>query len=74
MELKILGSSSKGNGYVLEAEKEALIIEAGCKLLEAKKLLALIFLRWLVALLLTSTTTMPDMRRSIQKQVLLCWL
>lgn len=37
MELKILGSSSKGNGYVLEAKNEALIIEAGCKLLEAKK-------------------------------------
>lgn len=37
MELKILGSSSKGNGYVLEAENEALIIEAGVKLLEAKK-------------------------------------
>lgn len=37
MELKILGSSSKGNGYVLEAKNEALIIEAGVKLLEAKK-------------------------------------
>ena len=37
MELKILGSSSKGNGYVLEADNEALIIEAGVKLLEAKK-------------------------------------
>ncbi len=75
MELKILGSSSKGNGYVLEAKNEALIIEAGVKLLEAKKkLLVLIFLKWLVALLPTSTMTMPDMYRSTQKQVLLCWL
>lgn len=37
MELKILGSSSHGNGYILEADSEALIIEAGVKLLEAKK-------------------------------------
>lgn len=37
MELKILGSSSKGNGYILETSSEALVIEAGCKLIEAKK-------------------------------------
>lgn len=37
MELKILGSSSKGNGYILETGNEALVIEAGCKLIEAKK-------------------------------------
>ena len=66
MELKILGSSSKGNGYVLEAKNEALIIEAGVKLLEAKKAIG--------ALLPTITMTMPDMYRSTQKQVLLCWL
>ena len=37
MKLHILGSSSKGNGYVLEAVNDALIIEAGVKLIEAKK-------------------------------------
>lgn len=37
MELHVLGSSSKGNGYVLEAKDDALIIEAGVKLMEAKK-------------------------------------
>lgn len=37
MQLKVLGSGSSGNGYVLEAEQEALVIEAGCKLLEAKR-------------------------------------
>jgi len=37
MKLHILGSSSKGNGYVLEAANDALIIEAGVKLIEAKK-------------------------------------
>lgn len=30
MNLSILGSNSKGNGYILHNEKEALIIEAGC--------------------------------------------
>lgn len=37
MQLKVLGSSSKGNGYVLDGNNEALVIEAGVKLIEAKK-------------------------------------
>lgn len=37
MQLKVIGSGSSGNGYVLEAEQEALVIEAGCKLLECKR-------------------------------------
>ena len=37
MVLKVIGSSSKGNCYILESDTEALIIEAGCKLLEVKK-------------------------------------
>lgn len=37
MQLKILGSSSKGNSYLLESETEILIIEAGVKLSEVKK-------------------------------------
>ena len=33
MELRIVGSSSKGNGYLLEAENgDQLLIEAGCHL------------------------------------------
>lgn len=39
MVLKVIGSSSKGNCYILESDTEALIIEAGCKLLEVKKAL-----------------------------------
>ncbi len=39
MELSILGSSSKGNCYVLQDANEALIIEAGIKLSEAKRAL-----------------------------------
>ena len=39
MELKILGSSSSGNCYILENEKEALIIEAGIRFIEVKKAL-----------------------------------
>lgn len=39
MVLKVIGSSSKGNCYILEASSEALIIEAGCKLNEAMKAL-----------------------------------
>jgi phosphoribosyl 1,2-cyclic phosphodiesterase len=39
MELSILGSSSKGNCYILQDSDEALIIEAGIKLIEAKKAL-----------------------------------
>ena len=39
MTLKIIGSSSKGNGYLLEAEDgEQLVIEAGCRLMAAKEL------------------------------------
>ena len=39
MTLKIIGSSSKGNGYLLEAENgEQLVIEAGCRLMAAKEL------------------------------------
>lgn len=39
MKLTVLGSSSKGNGYVLFSETEALIIEAGVKASELKKAL-----------------------------------
>ena len=39
MELSILGSSSKGNCYILQDSNEALIIEAGLKLIEAKNTL-----------------------------------
>lgn len=40
MNLKVLGSSSKGNCYILTNENEALIIEAGIPLLEVKKALS----------------------------------
>ncbi len=39
MELKVLGSSSAGNCYLLENENECLIIEAGVKFSEVKKAL-----------------------------------
>lgn len=39
MDLIVIGSSSKGNGYVLNGTQEALCIEAGTKLMEAKKAL-----------------------------------
>lgn len=39
MELKILGSSSKGNCYVLISKSETLILEAGVKFSEVKKAL-----------------------------------
>lgn len=39
MQLHIIGSSSAGNCYILESNSEALVLEAGCKLLEAKKAL-----------------------------------
>ncbi len=39
MELKVLGSNSLGNCYILNAREEALIIEAGCRLSEVKKAL-----------------------------------
>jgi phosphoribosyl 1,2-cyclic phosphodiesterase len=40
MILKVLGSSSKGNCYLLIAENHVLIIEAGVKLIEVKKALS----------------------------------
>lgn len=39
MKLHVLGSNSFGNGYVLENDTEALIIETGVRLLQAKKAL-----------------------------------
>ena len=39
MVLKVLGSSSKGNGYILDSGSEALILECGVNLKEAKKAL-----------------------------------
>ncbi len=39
MVLKVLGSSSKGNGYILENDTEALILECGVNIKEAKKAL-----------------------------------
>jgi len=37
MKLKVLGSSSKGNSYILESESQVLVIEAGIRLSEVKK-------------------------------------
>ena len=39
MKLKVLGSSSSGNCYILESDNEALIIEAGLPFMEVKKAL-----------------------------------
>lgn len=39
MKLKVLGSGSSGNCYILENDKEALIIEAGLPFMEVKKAL-----------------------------------
>ena len=39
MKLKTLGSGSSGNCYMLENDKEALIIEAGLPFMEVKKAL-----------------------------------
>lgn len=39
MVLKVLGSSSSGNCYILESDTEALIIEAGVRFMEVKKVL-----------------------------------
>ena len=39
MKLRVLGSGSSGNCYVLENETEALIIEAGVPFMEVKKIL-----------------------------------
>jgi phosphoribosyl 1,2-cyclic phosphodiesterase len=40
MQLRVLGSSSKGNCYLLIASDQVLIIEAGVRLIEVKKALA----------------------------------
>ena len=37
MELKVINSGSEANGYIIQNDNEALIIECGCKLIEAKK-------------------------------------
>jgi phosphoribosyl 1,2-cyclic phosphodiesterase len=37
MQLKVIGSSSKGNAYVLDGTQESLVIEAGIKLIEVKR-------------------------------------
>ena len=37
MKLKIIGSSSSGNSYVLENDNEILIIEAGIKFSDVQK-------------------------------------
>ena len=37
MNLKVLGSGSSGNCYLLENETECLVIEAGLPLMEVKK-------------------------------------
>jgi phosphoribosyl 1,2-cyclic phosphodiesterase len=37
MQLKVVGSSSKGNCYILENDKEALILECGVPFMETKK-------------------------------------
>ena len=39
MVLKVLGSGSSGNCYILESDTEALIIEAGVPFLDVKKAL-----------------------------------
>lgn len=39
MKLHIIGSSSAGNGYIIESDTEALILETGCKFVEYKKAL-----------------------------------
>ena len=39
MKVSVLGSSSKGNGYLLHSDNEALIIECGVRFAEVKKLL-----------------------------------
>lgn len=39
MKLKVLGSGSSGNCYILENDTEALIIEAGVLFMEVKKAL-----------------------------------
>ena len=56
MVLKVLGSSSSGNSYILDDGNEALIIEAGIKLLDVKKLWDGTSVEWWAALSLTSIT------------------
>lgn len=36
MLLRVIASGSSGNGYILENDKEALIIECGCSLKDIK--------------------------------------
>lgn len=36
MLLRVISSSSSGNGYILENDKEALIIECGCRFKDIK--------------------------------------
>jgi phosphoribosyl 1,2-cyclic phosphodiesterase len=43
MQLNILGSSSKGNCYILENDSEALIIECGVRIADIKKALCFSF-------------------------------
>jgi phosphoribosyl 1,2-cyclic phosphodiesterase len=43
MKLKVLGSSSKGNCYILEGLSESLVLEAGIKFQEVKKALSFDF-------------------------------
>lgn len=38
MELRVLGSSSSGNCYILDNGNEALIIEAGIRFIDVKRL------------------------------------
>lgn len=40
MILKCIDSGSKGNAYALIAKEEILLLEAGCRLMDVKKLLA----------------------------------
>lgn len=39
MKLKVIGSGSSGNCYILESDNEALVIEAGLPFMEVKKAL-----------------------------------
>lgn len=39
MKLHVISSSSKGNGYVLESQNSALILEAGCKYMDCLRMI-----------------------------------
>lgn len=39
MVLKVLKSGSQGNGYIIESEDEAILLETGAKLYDCKKYL-----------------------------------